>query len=326
MRLKTYTAPTTAEAMNLVRQDMGDEAIIVGTQRGAGGRGARVTAALEWLGGTVTALATEQDNEQHDVAKTIRQALNYHGTPARLSQRLVDAAMALGIDDPMTAFAGALEASFQFAPIPEVRQNLPAMLIGPPGAGKTVTVAKLAARAILAGGSAGLITTDTQRAGGIAQLAAFARILNLDLKTAHTAADLRAAVAGRLVGNGPLYIDTPGTNPFSDTEMDHLGGLVAVAGAAPVLVLPAGGDAMEAADIASSFADIGATRLLVTRLDMVRRVGGILAAADAARLKFCLVSITPYVADGLSPVDALSLARLIMPHSAETPYGAETPS
>ena len=200
------------------------------------------------------------------------------------------------------------------------------MLVGPPGAGKTVTVAKLAARAILAGRSAALITTDTQRAGGVEQLAAFTRILNIQLKTAHTTAELRRTVADRLAEDGPLYIDTPGTNPFSDSEMDHLSGLIRVAKAEPVLVLPAGGDAMEAAEIASSFADIGATRLLVTRLDMVRRVGGILAAADAARLKFCDVSITPYVADGLSAVNALSLARLIMPHSVETSFRTEASS
>jgi flagellar biosynthesis protein FlhF len=326
MRLKTYTAATTAEAMNLVRQDMGDEAIIVSTQRAARGSGARVTAALELIGTNVAALATEQDNEKHDVAKTIRQALNYHGTPARLGERLVDTATALGMDDPMAAFAGALEAGFEFAPIPEIGEDVPVILVGPPGAGKTVTVAKLAARAILAGRCAGLITTDTQRAGGIEQLAAFTRILNIELKTAHATADLRRAVAERLIGTGPLYIDTPGTNPFSDSEMDHLGGLIVEAKAEPVLVLPAGGDAMEAADIASSFADIGATRLLVTRLDMVRRVGSILAAADAARLKFCDVSITPYVADGLSPINALSLARLIMPHSAETSFRTEASS
>ena len=323
MRLKTYTAATTAEAMSLVRLDMGDDAIIVNTQRGADGRGARVTAAQELLGTNVQTLAIEQDNEKHDVAKTIRQALTYHGAPARLTERLVDTSTATGLEDPLAAFAGALEVTFEFAPIPNIRQDVPAMLVGPPGAGKTVTVAKLAARAILAGRSAALITTDTQRAGGVEQLAAFTRILNIQLKTAHTTAELRRTVADRLAEDGPLYIDTPGTNPFSDTEMDRLGGLIAVAKAEAVLVLPAGGDAMEAAEIASSFADIGATRLLVTRLDMVRRVGGILAAADAARLKFCDVSITPYVADGLSAVNALSLARLIMPHSAETSYRSE---
>ena len=105
--------------------------------------------------------------------------------------------------------------------------------------------------------------------------------------------------------------------------MDHLSGLISEAKAEPVLVVAAGGDAMEAADVASSFAAIGATRVLVTRLDMARRIGSILAAADAGRLKFCDVSITPYVADGLSSINALSLARLMMPHATEPLYKTE---
>ena len=316
MRLKTYTAATMAEAMDLVRQDMGEEAIIVGTRRGARSRGARVTAALETAAG-ITLPASEQDNEKPDVPKTIRQALSYHGTPRRLAERLVEAAVERKSDDVIIAFAGALEAAFSFAPLPEVHAEKPAMLIGPPGAGKTVTVAKLAARAILAGRTVEMITTDTRRAGGVEQLAAFTRILRLELETADDAQALGRTVAARS-GNTPLYIDTAGTNPFSDTEMESLGQLIAAAGAEPVLVLAAGSDAMEAADIASSFADLGATRLLVTRLDMARRVGSILAAADAARLKFCDVSITPYVADGLSAINPVSLARLIMPHAGKT--------
>ncbi len=75
---------------------------------------------------------------------------------------------------------------------------------------------------------------------------------------------------------------------------------------------------MESADIAASFAAIGAGRLVGTRLDMARRLGSNLAAADAARLRFSDVSITPQVADGLRHINPLSLARLIMPHTAQS--------
>ncbi len=47
MRLKSYIAPSMAEAMQLIRQELGDDAIIVSTQRAAGGKGVRITAALE---------------------------------------------------------------------------------------------------------------------------------------------------------------------------------------------------------------------------------------------------------------------------------------
>ncbi len=316
MRLKTYTAPTMAEAMEMARREMGEDAIIVSTQRGTGGRGARVTAALEEVRPEDAALEELYDEERPDAAATIRQALTFHGTPPRLAERLVLAAGALDTDDPILAFAGAMDASFMFAPLPEHGHGRPIMLVGPPGAGKTITTAKLAARATLAGRPVRVITTDTQRAGGIEQLVAFTRLLKLDLETADTVEGLRKAVAAAQPDD-LVYIDTAGTNPFSDTEMDHLSGLVQAAGAEPVLVLAAGGDAMESADIAASFAAIGAGRLLVTRLDMARRLGSILAAADAARMRFSDVSITPHVADGLSPINPLSLARLIMPDTPQ---------
>lgn len=55
------------------------------------------------------------------------------------------------------------------------------MLIGPPGAGKTLTIAKLATRSTPSGRKVGVITTDTARAGGIDQLAAFTKLLKLKL-------------------------------------------------------------------------------------------------------------------------------------------------
>jgi flagellar biosynthesis protein FlhF len=291
MRLKTYTAPTLADAMAMVRAEMGEEAIIVATQKGVGGKGVRITAAREPTPDDGPP-AAEPSDELADVAGALRQALVFHGTPPRLTDRLVVAGAALATGDAVLALAGALDTMFVFAPLAEKAGGRPVLLVGPPGAGKTVTVAKLA--------------------GGIEQLAAFTRILRLDLLTAEGPAELAAAVAA-CPREALVYVDTAGTNPFSDAEMDVLHRLVEASGAEPVLVLPAGGDALEAADIAVSFAYAGAGRLVVTRLDMARRLGSVLAAADAARLGFADVSITPHVADGLSPINPVSLARLLMP-------------
>lgn len=326
MRLKTYSAPTMSEAMELVRLEMGDDAVIVSTQKGADGQGARVVAAIEELPIDEAAICERPEDEKIDVVATIRQALTYHGAPSRLIDRLVDAADDLNEEDPIIAFAGAVDASFVFEPLAEPNEGRLTMLVGPPGVGKTITTAKLAARAALSSQPVEVITTDTRRAGGVEQLEAFTRILDLNLKTADTVKELGEVVKALRGSNGAssaqIIIDTQGTNPFSDTEMDHLKELIKVSGAEPVLVLAAGGDAFEMADTAASFAAIGVKRLLLTRLDIARRLGGILAAADAARMAFCNVSITPHVSDGLSPINPVSLARLIMPYS---PNSVETP-
>ena len=316
MRLKTYSSATMAEAMDLVRQEMGEDAIIVATRRGSKGEGVRVTAATESIPSIDIDLEAVGKVGRLGSLETLHQALLYHATPKLLLERLLEAAAAVRADDPITATAGALEVCFAFSPLPESGDGTPIMLIGTPGTGKTVTVAKLAARAILAKKTVDMVSTDTQRAGGIEQLAAFARILGIELKTADTPEAMHRAIESCTAGS-LFYIDTAGTNPFSDAEMDNLSSLIGAAKAEPVLVLAAGGDALESADIAASFAAIGATRMLITRLDMTRRLGSVLAAADAGGFEFCDVSVTPHVADGLSPINPVSLARLIIPHDAQ---------
>ena len=124
-----------------------------------------------------------------------------------------------------------------------------------------------------------------------------------------------------------MFIDSPGLNPFSHHDMDYLKGLVNAADVEPILVLAAGGDASEAADIGEAFGAAGATRLLATRLDMTRRLGAILAAADGGQLMFSEVSLNPHVATGLCAINPVSMARLILPPEEELqPRPVEAPA
>lgn len=319
MRLKTFTAPSTAEAMALVREELGDDAIIVSTQRAEKDRGARVVAAIEDAGEdrTETPETAAEAEAARDIGGTLKQMLHHHGTPEPLIARLVRSAVALNADDPTIAAAGALDGTFRFKPLTVEDAAKPVMLVGPPGVGKTVTTAKLAARRVMRKGTVGVVTTDSVRAGAVEQLEAFTRILQTDLAVAATVSELLGALDG-LASRSAVYVDTAGANPFSDADMDHLSEMIDAVDAEPVLVLAAGGDAVEAAEIAAAFTDIGARRLIVTRIDLTRRLGSVLAAADAGHLAFADVSITPDVADGLSPINPVSLARLLMPDAVET--------
>ena len=85
----------------------------------------------------------------------LSEVLAYHHVPSELFERLIAAAVRLSAPDPVTQLAGALEAELAFAPLLIRRRgtepNRPIMLIGPAGAGKTATGAKLCARALLPG-------------------------------------------------------------------------------------------------------------------------------------------------------------------------------
>jgi len=327
MRMKSYTAETVSEAMELIRVEMGDDAIIISTQDDGPEGGAHVTAAIEDIEPeteTAIAKATEPETPQYsptDVIEIILQSLNYHAVPPNLANRLSEAAWKNEVTTPTLALAEALESCFGFTPLSERAdtEDIPpgycsCMLVGPPGAGKTITTAKLAARYAMAKRPIQVISTDTKRAGGIEQLSAFTRILGLDLKTADSVEDL-IALLEEIGQDQDVLIDTPGTNPYIDEESQSLAAFVQAADIKTALVLPAGGDTMESADMAREFASIGAKLLVVTRLDMARRLGGILAAADGAGPSLSDVSITASVAEGLSPINAVSLARLLMPHT-----------
>ena len=72
-------------------------------------------------------------------------------------------------------------------------------------------------------------------------------------------------------------------------------------------------EAMETAAVALKFSSIGAEKLVITRLYMTRRLGSILTAAHTGRLSLSDISITPSIAKGMSPINPVSLAYIIMP-------------
>lgn len=328
MRMKLFHAESMPEAIALVREELGDNAIIISSQKGENGKGIRVTAAVDEE--DEQSFSPPPVDEPLDALEALADALDRHGTPgplaerllraaAPLAEKLLRAASALSVDAPVMTMAAALDSLYSFAPLPERQAPRPIVLTGPPGSGKTVTVAKLAARAVLSNRAVNVITTDTMRAGGVDQLAAFTRILDLDLQTALDSETLNDALAAGQLANADALtlIDTGGANPFDPQEMEELGRLLGAIDCETVLVLPAGYDCEEAAEIAQAFAKLGARRLLVTRLDAARRLGSILVAADVAKLKFCDSSVTPHVADGLNAVNPVSLARLLLPDTPE---------
>lgn len=316
MRLKSFDAPTMVEAMHQVRQEFGDDAAIVSSRRAGRSGGVRVTAALEDVEAERMLADRLAPPPPSDSRTAIADALVHHGAPRRVIDRLGAAARGFDGGDPVHALAAALSTSYGFSPLPESGGGAPLALVGPPGAGKTVSIAKLAARAVLAEQPMMLVTTDGFRAGGVEQLAGFTRILGVELHTAGSPRELQQVIAG---GDGGelVLIDTAGVNPFAPAEIVRLAELVGSIDAAPVLTLAAGGDAADAMEIGEVFGHIGADRQLVTRLDAARRLGAVLAAADGGHLAFCEASTSPHVSRGFRPLEPAALAHLLLSNAAQ---------
>ena len=315
MRLKTFNARTMTEAMKMVRDHLGEDAIIVSTQKGEGGKGVRLTAALDGADPEFDGAPDPVSSKPHkkrDTIEYLSDALSRHGVPPNLAERMLRSATTLGIDDPILALAGALDDVFSFQPLNDSKAQRPIMLIGPPGQGKTLTVAKIAARAAMARRPFQLITTDTERAGGFEQLQVFGKALRGDVVRIDTSQRLKETLAG-IRKETLTIVDTAGRNPFSPDDMGILRPFVQAAQADICLVMAAGSDPLEAAEVSRAFTELGATRLIITRLDLARRLGSLLVAAEAGRLKLADASVTSVVVEGLNPLNPVAMARLLLP-------------
>jgi flagellar biosynthesis protein FlhF len=124
--------------------------------------------------------------------------------------------------------------------------------------------------------------------------------------------DALARVLADMPADRAVYIDSPGTNPFNDQECADLEAFVTCADIEPVFVCQAGIDPVESVEIAERFATLRPTRMLATRLDLARRLGGLITAVEATRLAFSDVCITPHVAHGVSALNPVALARLML--------------
>jgi flagellar biosynthesis protein FlhF len=280
MRLKLYTAAGMPQAMAQIRAELGPDAVILGSRRIAGG--VEVTAARD-------AAEAPPPPPQHAPPRRAPCPLAAHGTPEALAAKLRAGPLPF-----------ALSVVLRFQPLDAAALARPVLFLGPPGAGKTLTVARLATRLVLARARPRVATADTRRAGAFEQLSAYTDLLGIALRRFGEPGD---------AGGTPLLIDTPGLDPFDPGDRDEIAALVQASGALPVLVLPGGLDAGEAEDLAAGFADCGARRLVATRLDVARRLGGILAAA--ATLPLAEAGIGPAAPDGLVPMTPdLLAARL----------------
>ncbi len=315
MRLKTFHADNLSTALELVRQTLGPSAIIVATHEDDANRGARVTAAIE---PEDQGFDFFNEGASDQTLERLTNALESHGVPNTLTDRIVEAASAVSEGDPAEVLSQALEEVFTFSPLPDRYTEAPLMLIGPPGTGKTVTCAKLAARAVLsAQGTAGpgdvmMIAADTVRLGAVDQLRIYADKLGVSLAVAKDSAEL-SLLLGQARRRSTTLIDTAGTNPFDLSELAHLIELSDSAKPHSILVLSAGRDPDEAAEIASAFRPLGATRLISTGLDIARRLGSILSAAEAGGLALSEISTAPEIGEGLKPLTPDGLASLILP-------------
>ncbi|HEY9511677.1 MAG TPA: flagellar biosynthesis protein FlhF [Rhodanobacter sp.] len=193
-------------------------------------------------------------------------------------------------------------------------------LVGPTGVGKTTTIAKLAARAVLQLGAdkVALVSTDHYRIGAAAQLEHYGRLLGARVYPAYDADSLRK-VLELLRDRHTVLVDTAGI-AASDPRLVQQMEIFADAGDLRVcLVLAANAQAQALDDAVRAYQPLRPSACILTKLDEAPNLGGALSVLIRRRLPL------DYTTDGQRvPEDiALADARKLVCRAAQPVRGAE---
>jgi flagellar biosynthesis protein FlhF len=174
-------------------------------------------------------------------------------------------------------------------------------VVGPTGAGKTTTIAKLAARWAIKHGSddLALVSTDAYRIGAREQLMTHARILGAATHAPNSGQEL-ARVLERCKSKRLVLIDTAGMGPRDVRLAEQLAALKEGAPRATVfLALPAHGELHALEEIIRAFSGISPAACIITKVDESASLGAVISATLRHKLKIAFVCNGQRVPDDL---------------------------
>jgi flagellar biosynthesis protein FlhF len=186
-------------------------------------------------------------------------------------------------------------------------------LVGPTGVGKTTTIAKLAACAVMNHGPSkvALVSTDHYRIGAAAQLEHYGRLLGVRVYPAYDAAGL-AQTLHLLRDHHTVLVDTAGVSgndPRLQQQMDVLreAGTHGTAKLRACLVLAANAQASALDESVRAYLPLQLSACIVTKLDEAPSLGGVLSVLIRHRIPLDCTTDGQRVPEDISAADARTL-------------------
>lgn len=187
------------------------------------------------------------------------------------------------------------------------------LFAGPTGAGKTTTLVKLAGRLALDQNlNIGLVNMDTYRVGAMEHMRIYAEIMDIPVKTAYNAKDLKEAVDG-MADRDVILIDTAGRSSTDAAYRKELEEYITAAHVDEVyLVISVVTGSKACKNILNNYSFIPNFKLIITKLDEVGVWGNILNIADYAKKSLAYITMGQDVPDDISQVNPAMLAENIV--------------
>jgi len=344
MRVLKFEGATMRDAIAKVKAELGDQAVIISTRqvrRGLLGTAVEISAAIDTDDRDTPVFAaapppplpvqnpahTEQEvekqlaplrSELRSLRALVRNAGESRGTTelrAELAalRRLVEELHKPGAHAPAPATPEPAQRTRRAAtvehPLTAPSTGNVLMLVGPTGAGKTTTIAKLAARAALIDERrVALITLDNYRIGGVDQIRTFAELIGVPLQVAETPAALANLIDP---ANDLTLIDTAGKSPRDRASIEELASHIDGLDIEVHLVVPAGSSAAQVDELVQRYGALSPTHLLFTKLDECEHAPELALAPARTRLPITWVTTGQAVPEDIeepSPARVLELA------------------
>jgi flagellar biosynthesis protein FlhF len=334
MQVKEFRQPTVREAFRAIREELGPDALVLASDmvsaRGWRGwlglREVRVTASAP--AGPVPDAAVRSAVQPRRPADTPARPLG--GLAARLVAAGVDVELAerVGASVPrrqqrgMSTEAVTRALAMQLTDIAAGDEPYAAVevFVGPPGVGKTTTIAKIAAqerarrRRMLE-----MIAADSFRAGAIEQLRTYAGVIGAPFRVARSIEEMDQAIEA---ARHTLLVDTAGRSPKDTDKRDVRRLLGDREGVRTHLVIAADTSVTSAQRIFTTFADTRPDRVVLSRLDEAESPSALFTWLRSQQLPISYITTGQRVPEDLERATPALLAALLLRDLRVSPAGA----
>lgn len=186
-------------------------------------------------------------------------------------------------------------------------------LVGPPGAGKTTTLVKLAAHFKLRQNrSVAILSLDVHRIANHEQMRRYGELIGVPVLSANSPRGVREALR-TLPATDLLLIDTHGVSPTETGRLARLAAMLRAAHADELhLVLPASTSAAVQQRICDTFSPLSATRVVLTRVDEAIGLGVVLGAIERLSGGLSYLSSGQHIPTDLEEATAERVAALVL--------------